>query len=276
MNQPAQEHVKSTRAMPGMLRTLIVDDEPVARGILREELETLDNVRIVGEAENGVDALEKIAEDRPDLVLLDLQMPVMGGLDVVRSLKAGSPLPAIVIVTAWDQYAIQAFEAGAIDYLLKPVSRERLIAAVERGRRTTGAQAAEKVARIQEIGELPAASGSAGSMRDRPARKIVGRTGTEYILLSTDEVYAFQAEGDLVWILTAKNKFLATQTLKALEERLHKTSFRRIHRNALVNIDHVRRMSTLTSQRWLVTLNNKLEFIVSKRQARSIRHLLNW
>ena len=271
MNQPTQDHVKSTRAMPGLLRTLIVDDEPVARDILREELETLDNVRIVGEAENGVDALEKIAEDRPDLVLLDLQMPVMGGLDVVRSLKAGSPLPAIVIVTAWDQYAIQAFEAGAIDYLLKPVSRERLLEAVERGRRTTGAQAAEKVARIQEIGELPASS-----LKDRPARKIVGRTGTEYILLSTDEVYAFQAEGDLVWILTAKNKFLATQTLKGLEERLHDTSFRRIHRNALVNIDHVRRMSTLTSQRWLVTLNNKLEFIVSKRQARSIRHLLNW
>ena len=108
--------------MAGMLKALIVDDEPVARGVLREELETLDDVRIVGEAENGADALEMIVDDRPDLVLLDLQMPVMGGLEVVRSLKGGS-LPAIVIVTAWDQYAIQAFEAGAIDYLLKPVSR---------------------------------------------------------------------------------------------------------------------------------------------------------
>jgi DNA-binding LytR/AlgR family response regulator len=257
--------------MAGMLRTLIVDDEPVARGILREELETFDRVQVVGEAENGVDALERIAADRPDLVLLDLQMPVMGGLDVVRSLK-GSPLPAVVIVTAWDQYAIQAFEAGAIDYLLKPVSRERLLEAVERARRTTGRQAAERVARLQEVVE----SSAAEFPGDRPARKIVGRTATEYILLSTDEVYAFQAEGDLVWILTARNKFLATQTLKALEERLRNTSFRRIHRNALVNIDHVRRMSTLSSQRWLVTLNNKMEFIVSKRQAQSIRHLLNW
>jgi len=271
MNCHEPTHVTSTRAMAGMLRTLIVDDEPVARDILREELETLENVRIVGEAQNGADAIERIAEDHPDLVLLDLQMPVMGGLDVVRSLK-GSPLPAIVIVTAWDQYAVQAFEAGAIDYLLKPVSRERLLEAVERARRTTGRQAAENVARIQEIAEAPATE----PIGDRPARKIVGRTGTEYILLSTDEVYAFQAEGDLVWILTARNKFLATQTLKALEERLHNTSFRRIHRNALVNIDHVRRMSTLSSQRWLVTLNNKMEFIVSKRQARSIRHLLSW
>jgi DNA-binding LytR/AlgR family response regulator len=258
--------------MGSTLRTLIVDDEPVARSILREELETLEDVSVVGEAENGVTALERIAEDRPDLVLLDLQMPVMGGLDVARSLKQGTPLPVIVIVTAWDRFAIQAFEAGAVDYLLKPVSRERLLEAVERARRTSAIQAAEKVARIQEVAELP----RAGAQGAPPARKIVGRSGTEYVLLNTDEVYAFQAEGDLVWVLTVKNKFLATQTLKVLEERLSDTSFRRIHRNALVNIDHVRRMSSISSQRWLVTLNNRMEFVVSKRQARSIRHLLNW
>jgi DNA-binding LytR/AlgR family response regulator len=104
----------------------------------------------------------------------------------------------------------------------------------------------------------------------------VGRAGAEYILLNADEVYAFEADGDLVWIVTAKNRVLATQTLKVLEERLKNTSFRRIHRSALVNIDHIRKMSTLTSQRWLVTLSNKMEFIVSKRQAQTIRHLLNW
>jgi DNA-binding LytR/AlgR family response regulator len=104
----------------------------------------------------------------------------------------------------------------------------------------------------------------------------VGRLGSEYILLSADEVFAFQSEGDLVWIITAGKKLLATQTLKALEEKLADSSFRRIHRNALVNINQVRKMSTLTSQRWLVTLSNKTEFVVSKRQAKSIRELLNW
>jgi DNA-binding LytR/AlgR family response regulator len=89
-------------------------------------------------------------------------------------------------------------------------------------------------------------------------------------------VYAFRAEGDLVWIITGKQKYLATQTLKVLEDRLKNTSFRRIHRNALVNIDHVHKMTTLSSQRWLITLGNNLEFIVSKRQARSVRQLLNW
>jgi len=258
--------------MAGVLKILIVDDEPIARRILREELETFARVEIAGEAENGEAALRKIRSEKPDLVLLDLQMPAMGGLEVVRRLKQGTSLPAIVIVTAWEQHAIQAFEAGAIDYLLKPVSRERLEEAIGRARRYSGREAAERVARIQEIAD----PGPADTPHDRPLRKIVGRLGSEYILLSADEVFAFQSEGDLVWIVTARNKLLATQTLKALEEKLGNTSFRRIHRNALVNIDQVRKMSTLTSQRWLVTLSNKMEFVVSKRQARSIRHLLNW
>jgi DNA-binding LytR/AlgR family response regulator len=250
------------------LRVLIVDDEPIARSILREELATFDGVEVVGEAENGTVALAKIRASRPDVVLLDLQMPEVGGLEVVRRLRQGASLPAIVIVTAWDQHAIQAFEAGAIDYLLKPVSRDRLEEALRRARRYTGRETAERVARLQELPE-PA-------QQERPQRRIVGRLGSEYILLSADEVFAFQSEGDLVWIITAGKKLLATQTLKALEEKLADSSFRRIHRNALVNINQVRKMSTLTSQRWLVTLSNKTEFVVSKRQAKSIRELLNW
>jgi two-component system LytT family response regulator len=252
---------------PMQLRTLIVDDEPVARKILREELESIEDVEIVGEADNGTEALDKIAACRPDLVLLDLQMPGMGGLDVVRKLKNGPSMPVIVIVTAYDKYALQAFDAGAIDYLLKPVGQDRLAEAVERAKRVTGREAAEKVAQLQEIGE------PAEGLR---TRRIVGRVGEEYFLLSADEIYAFQAEGDLVWIIAAKRKYLATQTLKVLQERLKSTSFRRIHRNALVNVDHVRKMSALSSQRWLITLSNDQEFIASKRQARSVRQLLNW
>ena len=151
--------------------------------------------------------------------------------------------------------------------MLKPVGQERLAEAVERARRLTVKDAVERVAQLQEITE-PAAA--------QRAKKIVGRIGEEYFLLNGDEVYAFQAEGDLVWIITAKRKYLATQTLKVLQDRLSNSSFRRIHRNALVNIDHVRKMSPLSSQRWLITLANNLEFIVSKRQARSVRQLLNW
>ena len=249
------------------LKTLIVDDEPIARRVLREELESIGDIEIVGEADDGDTALEKISAHQPDLVLLDLQMPAMGGLEVVRRLKHGTHMPVIVIVTAYDKYALQAFEAGAIDYLLKPVGRERLSEAIERARRLTGREAIERIAQLQEI-----ADPSVGPR----TRRIVGKVGEEYFLLSADEIYAFQADGDLVWILTAKRKYLATQTLKVLEHRLANSSFRRIHRNALVNVDHVRKMSALSSQRWLITLNNDQEFIASKRQARSVRELLNW
>src|SRR5215469_4820152 len=119
------------------IKTLIVDDEPVARHVLREALEQFPDVLVIGEAENGRDALQKIGKLAPDLVFLDLQMPVMSGFDVVRNL-GGPSLPVIVIVTAFDQHAIEAFEAGAIDYLLKPVSESRLRRAVDRARTLQG------------------------------------------------------------------------------------------------------------------------------------------
>jgi DNA-binding LytR/AlgR family response regulator len=197
----------------------------------------------------------------------------MGGLDVVRHLEHGkhwkhsTHVPVIVVVTAYDQHALQAFEAGAVDYLLKPVGQERLLQAVERAKRVTGRQAMERIAQLQEIADT-----SPGPQ----TRRIVGKVGEEYFLLSADEVYAFQAEGDLVWIVTAKRKFLATQTLRDLELRLKNGSFRRIHRNALVNVNHVRKMSSLSSQRWLITMNNDQEFVASKRQARTVRELLTW
>src|SRR5580658_1076839 len=128
-----------------MLKTLIVDDEPIARKVLREGLESIDGVEVVGEADNGVSALEEIKQHNPDLVLLDLQMPLMGGLDVVRRLKRGPHMPVIVIVTAHDSYAIDAFDAGAVDYLLKPVGQERLAKAVERARHVTRREAVEKL-----------------------------------------------------------------------------------------------------------------------------------
>lgn len=254
-------------AASGMpLRTLIVDDEPIARKVLSEELKSMPGIEVIADAENGEKALEKIAALKPDLLFLDLQMPVLGGLDVVRRIKSGSHVPVVVIVTAYDKYAIQAFEAGAIDYLLKPISQERLAKAVERAQRFTKQDAFERIAQLQEIG-FP--------RTERRIRKIVGRVGEEYFLLDASEIYAFQADGDVVWIVTAKRKFLATQTLKELQRRLANTTFERIHRNALVNVEHIRKITPLSSQRWLITLANNQEFIASKRLARGVRQLLN-
>ena len=248
------------------LKTLIVDDEPVARKVLREDLEAMEEIEIVGEADSGTSALNQIAGRHPDLVLLDLQMPGMNGFEVIAKIRGGSHVPVIVIVTAYDKHALEAFEAGAIDYLLKPVRQERLEQTIDRVRRFTEREAIERLARLQEIGDpLP---------NHQRLRKVVGKAGAEYFLLNANDIYSFQAEGDIVWIFTARNKFLATQTLDALEERLRDTPFQRIHRNALVNVDHVRKISHLSSQRWLLTMNNDQEFIASKRRARGLRQLL--
>lgn len=253
-----------------MIRALLVDDEPIARKVLREELETIDSVEIIGEADSGESALAQIASLRPELVFLDIQMPVMSGFELLGHLKGGF-LPVFVMVTAFDQHAIRAFEAGAIDYLLKPIRQERLAQAVERAKRVLRSplQAAENIAYLQTI--APSAE-----RNPRNLRKIIGKLGEEYFLLNPDEVLAFQAEGDITWILTAKQRYIATQNLRSIEERLQHSAFRRIHRNALVNIEQIRKMSMITSQRWLITLNNGQEFIVSKRQARNVRDVLHW
>jgi DNA-binding LytR/AlgR family response regulator len=245
------------------LRTVLVDDEPIARHILREELAEIPDVTIVGQAEHGKAAVELINAQRPVLVLLDIQMPGCDGFEVVRRL---SPLPpAIIFVTAFDQHALRAFDAGATDYLLKPVRQDRLRAAIDKARAAIKhpAKSAEAVARTLD----------ASSVGGR--KRVVGKKGEEYFLLDLDEVLAFRAEGELVWIITKQKRYLASHTLQELAARFEGTQFRRIHRSALINVDHVRKMATLSSQRWLVTMSNDLELIVSKRQAHTIREVLH-
>jgi len=253
------------------MTTLIVDDEPIARRVLREGLELIPDVQVVGEADNGRSALAEIEKLRPELVFLDLQMPVMSGFEVVRNLAGkAAPMPIIVVVTAYDHYAVEAFDAGAVDYLLKPVQDARLKKAVERARsmRQQPLEIANHAASVAAaaVARAPVPAG----------RKIVARSGSDYLLLETDEVLAFQAERELVWIITAKQRFLATQPLCSIEQRLPASQFQRVHRNAVVNVNHIRKMSTLTSQRWLITLSNSLQLVVSKRQAHTIRQILHW
>jgi DNA-binding LytR/AlgR family response regulator len=254
--------------MERVMRTLIVDDEPVARQILRDELSLMSDIDLIGEADDGKEALRKIVDLQPDLVFLDLQMPQIDGFEVVRRLS-GTHLPVIVIVTAFHEHAIKAFEAGAIDYLLKPVRGERLRKSVERAKGLLGKprEIARTLAGIASVKDTPD-SLSAGS------HKIVGRIGRDYFLLDLDEILALQAEGELVWIVTAERRFLASQTLRSVESSLAASCFQRVHRNAIVNTNHVRQMTAITSHRWVLTLTNQQEFVVSKRQAHNIRRLL--
>lgn len=251
------------------IKALVVDDEPISRQVLREELEQIGDVAVIGEAEHGLDALGKIARLEPDVVFLDLQMPGMGGFEVIRELRGGK-LPIVVIVTAYDQHAITAFEAGAIDYLLKPVGGERLRKTMDRVRGLAGnrVKIAESLARLAENVAEPVTAPR--------TQKIVGRRGEDYYLLDIEEVLAFQADGEIVWIVTKQHRFQASQSLRALEKRLASLPLRRVHRNAIVNVNHVRKMSSMSSRRWRLTLSNGQELIVSKRQAHGVRDMLRW
>jgi two-component system, LytTR family, response regulator len=235
------------------LRILIADDEDIARQILREHVEAIPALEVAGEASTGAETLARIIELKPDLVLLDLQMPELDGLSVVRSLR-GQRTPLIIFVTAYERHALDAFDVGAIDYLLKPVRRERLESAILKAQR-------------QLKGPAAAPSGE--------PRKIVGRRGSDLYLLDPSEIVAFQAEHELVHIIAATQRYLSDHPLKVLEEKLDRR-FRRVHRRTIINTDHIRRISPLSSKRWLLKMSNGFEAVVSKRLATSIREQAHW
>lgn len=236
------------------MRILIADDEPIARQILREHVESIPSLEIAAEASTGAETLARILETDPDIVLLDLQMPELDGLAVVRNLRRDRK-PAIIFVTAFENHALEAFEVGAVDYLLKPVRRERLEKAILKAGRHIKADAAPKSA---------------------PLKKIVARRGTDLYLLDPSEIVAFQADGELVHIVSTAQRYLADRSLKAIEEKLDPLHFRRIHRRTIINTDHIRRISPLSSKRWLLIMSNGFEAVVSKRLASSIREQARW
>ncbi|MFN3323585.1 MAG: LytR/AlgR family response regulator transcription factor [Bryobacteraceae bacterium] len=245
------------------MRVLIVDDEPIARQVLREQLAEFPEIEIVGEASSGLEAVEQVDRLDPALLFLDLQMPELDGFAVARSLR-DERLPLIVFVTAFEKHALQAFESGAVDYLLKPVRRERLASALEKAR-----------AQLAGLGGQPRRQAPAAPVAT-PPRKIVGRLGNDMHLLDPSEVIAFQADGEIVYIITANGRYYANHSLRALEQRLGAPRFRRIHRKTIINTDHIRRISPLSSKRWLLKMSNGLEVVVSKRMAGSIREETNW
>lgn len=239
------------------MKVLVVDDEPVARQVLREQLEEIADIEIAGEAATGSAAIEQIGIHQPDVLFMDLQMPEMDGFAVVRALR-GERLPLVIFVTAYREPAASAFEVGAVDYLLKPVRQERLAAAVEKARAQLGSASAKPAAPPPSM------------------RRIVGRIGADLYMLDPAEVVAFQAEGDIVFILTAQRRYLSGYSLRTLEEKLDRRQFRRVHRKTIINTDHIRKISPLSSKRWLLKMSNGMEAIVSKRLTSVIREETAW
>jgi two-component system, LytTR family, response regulator len=242
------------------IRALLVDDEDLARIALRRALEPERDIEIVGEAANGVEAIEMIAELRPDLVLLDIEMPGFDGFEVVQQL---TDPPVIVFVTAYDEYAVRAFEANAIDYLLKPVQPERLARALARVRQRIPRRE-EHGGRVKEIARE----------RGGPVRRIAARRGKRIVIVPLREVIRVEIEDKLVFAITANDRLLVEKTISELEAVLEPAGFLRISRGELVNLEMVKELVPWFSGTWRVKLANGEERDVSRERARQLKEAM--
>jgi len=254
------------------LRLVVADDERPARRFLVSLIKTCAGVQVVGEASTGEDAVALIEGERPDLALLDLQMPEIGGLDVVRRVRKDA-MPLVAFVTAFDDYAIEAFELNAIDYLLKPVQQDRLQATIDRAReRLRRPEAAEQHA----ASLATAAKAYEQAARRRYIERIPVRKRDEVIILPVRHIASIIAEGELLHITTTANeRYTITHRLHALQSRLDPRRFVRLGRGTLANLDLIARVSRMPGGTYLAKLSNGQELAaVSRIQSRVLRETL--
>jgi DNA-binding LytR/AlgR family response regulator len=253
------------------LRIVIADDERPARYFLKGILQDFEDVEIVGEAENGADAIEIIKKVKPDLALLDLQMPEFSGLEVVKFLRK-SELPLVAFVTAHDEFAVQAFEVNAIDYLLKPIEKARL--------RETLNRAHERLEqtdfREKESANLKAAIEIYEATAPKEIlRRIPVKLRDEILLISVSEIASIIADGELLHITDLNNKkYIINFRLKDIEARLEPNKFVRLSRGALVNLEMIAKISPMPGGTYLVLLKNGQEISSSRLQSRILREKL--
>lgn len=246
-----------------MIKAVIIDDEPLARQLLRGYLNDIGNVEILGEFENGFDGLKGIMEYKPDLVFLDIQMPKLNGFEMLELLD---DMPYVVFITAYDQYALKAFERNAVDYLLKPYSAERLKAAVEKVLRFAG-----------NSSELPLRN----LIKDHQKRvetidRIAVKTGTKIRIIYTDEIQYFESQDDYVMIYTGDGKFLKQNTMKYFEDHLPADDFVRVHRSYIVRLDVIAQIELYDKEGYVVKLKNQQSIPVSKSGYNRLRETLRF
>jgi two-component system, LytTR family, response regulator len=241
-----------------VIRTLVIDDEQPARERLKQLLSAHADVEVVGEADDGVEAAEQIAALSPDLVLLDIQMPGASGLDVAASL--GKPRPAVIFCTAYDQYAVDAFELSALDYLLKPVNRARLASSLDRVR---AAAQTTSPARDRAIEQLTQAAGMA------PGRFLAKR-GNRFRVVPAGEVVAFTFVDGITHLLTTTEQLSMQPTLASLARRLDSAHFFQVSRNAIIRLDAVKEAKPFTDGTGEILLANGHTMIVARRRWRAL------
>jgi two-component system LytT family response regulator len=246
---------------PRKLRTLIVDDEELARKVLRELLSAYDEIEIIAECKNGLEAVKVVSEHKPDLLFLDVQMPKLTGFDVLELI--GNEISTI-FVTAYDEYAMKAFEVHAVDYLLKPVGKDRLAGALQRVK----THASEK---LPAPAELTAASRPAGQFAER----LVVKDGTRVTLIPVTKLEYAEAQDDYVALASEGKKHLKQQTIASLEASLDPREFVRIHRSYIVSLERVMRIEPYGKDSRVAVLSSGVRLPISRAGYARLQALLD-
>jgi two-component system, LytTR family, response regulator len=245
------------------IRALIIDDEELARELVKNYLKNLPGIRIIGECENGFEGVRSIAELKPDLVFLDIQMPKLNGFEM---LELTDDPPEIVFITAHNEFAIRAFEMNAVDYLLKPYSRERLLAAIEKAR--------EKIltggAKDKKIGQL------VRQPLTEKLERIVVKTGTKIKVIPVDKIVYLEAQDDYIMVYTDEGKHLKQGTMKYYEDHLDESKFIRVHRSYIVRIDQVIQLEPYAKDNYILKLKNGVALKVSRNGLKNLKDNLNF
>ena len=239
-----------------LIRVLLVDDESLAREMLREMLQDDPQVTIVGESCNGHEALEAIRTHSPDLIFLDVQMPELGGFEVLEAL--GKEIPRVIFVTAYDQYAVRAFEVHALDYLLKPFDQERFDISWQRARaqilrERDGGRDQRILALLEEM--------KAGN---KYLERLVIKASGRIYFLETAEIDWIEAEGNYVSVHSAKKSHLLRETISSLEAQLDPKKFLRIHRSSIVRIDRIQELQPWFHGEYRIILQNGTQLTLSR------------
>ena len=239
------------------IRVMVVDDEPLARGLVREMLDSDPEAEIVGECANGRDAISAIKSLLPDLIFLDVQMPEFGGFDVLESFK-DEPLPRVIFVTAYDQYAVRAFEVHALDYLLKPFDRERFMTAWQRAKLQISKDQFDRrdqhiMALLEDLKAGP-----------RYIERLVVKTAGRVFFLDINDIDCIEAEGNYVRVHNGPKSHLLRETISGLESQLDPKEFLRIHRSAIVRIDKIKELQPWFHGEYHVILEGGKQLTLSR------------
>lgn len=240
-----------------MIRALLIDDEPLARALLHEYLATIPDIEIIGECEDGFEGVKAIAKLKPDLIFLDVQMPKINGFEMLELLDHP---PHVIFITAFDNYAMRAFETNAIDYVQKPVSKQRLEKAVQRVKAKISANA--------ETTSLPMVQALAESNR------IVVKYNGNIKIIPAEEIFYIEAFDDYVKIFTEKDCFLKKKTMSELEKQLNESEFMRCHRSFIIQLKKVTRVEPYEKLKYLALLANGKKIPISRSGYARLKEIL--